>query len=79
MAALGADPRKTGQYTGWNLTGYDAYTTTCEVPEIGAACLGGGAVTTYTSVELESTSSQLTATSDGVTKEIVITPVAIAL
>lgn len=79
VSTLSADPRKTGQYTGWILSGFGAYATTGETPEVGGACLGEGAEGTFTSVELQSTSTQLTATSDGVSKEIVITPVAIAL
>ena len=79
VAGIAADPRKTGQYTGWNLLGFGGSVSTGDVPEVGGACLGEGADGHYTSVNLQSTATQMTATSDGVTKEIVITPVAIAL
>jgi hypothetical protein len=48
-------------------------------PVHAGACLGEGVDGTCTSADPQSTSTQLTATSDGVTKEIVIAPVAIAL
>jgi len=72
-ATVAADPRRTGQWTGWYLTGFGAVTTAGgEVPVVGAPCPGNqGHDGVWTSVELTlSQSGGLYATIDGVSKLI---------
>lgn len=40
FSTIAADPRKTGQYTGYNLNGFGSTVTTGTTPEVGAACPG---------------------------------------
>ena len=41
-ASVASDPRKTGQYTGWNLRGFGVTTTTGDaVPTVGDSCPNG--------------------------------------
>lgn len=62
-AAVSADARKTGQWTGWNLTGLGSTTTTGSVPEVGGDCNGSqGHDGVWTSVtQLSSSGGSLTA------------------
>jgi hypothetical protein len=39
-ASVASDPRKTGQWTGYNLNGFGAVTTDGTVPAVGGACPG---------------------------------------
>jgi hypothetical protein len=41
-ASIASDPRKTGQWTGWNLTGLGSTTYDGTVPEVGGSCPGQG-------------------------------------
>lgn len=79
VSGIASDARKASQYTGWNLTGFGSVTVTGEAPVVGGTCPGEGTDGTWTTVELQSTSTKLMATSDGVSKEIPITPVALPM
>jgi hypothetical protein len=72
-ATVASDPRKTGQYTGWNLTGLGATTVTGDaIPTVGDSCPNGDLPCQVTGVALISSTGGLyvsdTATSQGPTQ-----------
>lgn len=75
-ASVAADPRKTGQWTGWTLKGYGTVSTTGTLPVVGNACMGNeGHGGTWSSVTLQSSSGAgLYATIDGVSQLIYSAP-----
>jgi hypothetical protein len=73
LSTIASDPRKTGQWTGYNLNGFGAVTTTGgPVPEVGGACMGNaGHDGVWSSVtELGSTGNGLFVTYNGVSVQI---------
>ena len=78
-ATISADSRKTGQWTGWFLTGLGSIITqNGDVPVVDAPCMGNaGHEGVWTSVTIlgSGEANGLFATVDGVTKNIPITPV----
>jgi len=66
-ASIASDPRRTGQWTGWNLNGFGTQTVTGEaVPNVGDPCPNGNLGTcTVTAVSLGSSTGGLYANHNG--------------
>ena len=71
-ASVASDPRKTGQWTGWNLNGFGNQTVTGEaVPAVGDPCPNGNLGTCeVTAVSLGSSTGGLYAIHNGISKLI---------
>ena len=72
LSNIASDPRKTDQWTGYNLNGFGSVTTSGEVPEVGGACMGNnGHDGVWSSVtELGSTGNGLFVSYNGVSVQI---------
>ena len=73
-SSIMSDPRKTGQYTGYNLSGFGTTTTEGTVPVIGGTCPGQSNVATITGVTLTGSTGGLSVTFNGVTYPLPNTP-----
>jgi len=71
-STVAADLKKTGQYTGYYLTGFGATTTTGEVPYVGGPCPGfeGNGKTVESVTDLGGTGGGLFVTYNGVSVQI---------
>lgn len=73
-SSVAADPRKTGQYTGYNLSGFGSTTSEGTVPVVGGACPGNSNVGIITAVTQTGSTGGLSVTFNGITYPLPNTP-----
>jgi hypothetical protein len=74
-SSIQADPRKTGQYTGYNLSGFGTTTTEGTVPVVGGTCPGASSVAIITAVTPTGSTGGLSVTFNGVSYLLPNTPI----
>lgn len=73
-SSINSDPRKTGQYTGYNLNGFGSTTTEGSVPTVGGTCPGNSNVGIVTAVTLTGSTGGLSVTFNGISYPLPNTP-----